>query len=341
MTVALGEYLDAVPDLVAERIAGARQALIVSHENPDADTLGAALGVARIIEFHGGRATTVCTDPVPPLYDFLPGIGAERTDVSPAIAWDLLVLVDCGTFDRVGELGRRHAALFERLPMVIIDHHLSNAGSSTPAGDWIDARSAATCEMVVLLAARLGVPLDIAGGALAAPLMAGIVMDTSTFAHSNVTPRTLQVAAALVEVGAPLAEISRRLYRTKPDAQLRLFGRVLERLETSPDRRVVWSSLLDADLVATGTSPANSEGIIDLLSQADTAEVTIIFKEAPDETRISVRTRPDGVDATVLTAAFGGGGHARAAGATIRQPLDTARTAVLAEARRLAAAVSR
>jgi phosphoesterase RecJ-like protein len=341
VTVALGEYLDAVPDLVAERIAGARQALIVSHENPDADTLGAALGVARIIEYHGGRATTVCTDPVPPLYDFLPGIEAERTELDPATTYDLLVVVDCGTFDRVGEIGRRHAELFERMPRVIIDHHLSNSGSSTPAADWVDAGSAATCEMVVLLAARLGVPLDVADGGMAAALMAGIIMDTSTFAHSNVTPRTLQVAAALVEAGAPLADISRRLYRTKPDGQLRLFGRVLGRLQVADGGRVVWSSLLDSDLAATGTSPADSEGIIDLVAQAEDAEVAIIFKEVAGATRISVRTRPDGVDATVLTGAFGGGGHARAAGATIQQPLDAARTAVLAEARRLAAAVAR
>ncbi len=192
-----------------------------------------------------------------------------------------------------------------------------------------------------LLAARLGVPLDAADGALAAALMAGIVMDTSTFAHPNVTPRTLQVAAALVAAGAPLAEISRRLYRTKPDRQLRLFGRVLERLEDADSGRVVWSTLLEADLTATSTLPADSEGIIDLLAQAEAAEVAIVFKEAGPETRISVRTRPGGVDATVLTGAFGGGGHARAAGATVALDLESARVAVVAEARRLAAAVTR
>ena len=77
--------------------------------------------------------------------------------------------------------------------------------------------------------------------------MAGIVMDTATFAHPNATPRTLIVSAALVEAGAPLSDISRRLYRTKPDAQLRLFGRVLDRLETADDGRIVWSSLTEAD----------------------------------------------------------------------------------------------
>jgi phosphoesterase RecJ-like protein len=171
--------------------------------------------------------------------------------------------------------------------------------------------------------------------------MAGIVMDTATFAHPNATPRTLAVSAALVEAGAPLSDISRRLYRSKPSAQLRLFGRVLDRLDAAASGRVIHSTLLDADLAATGALPAQSEGIIDLLAQADEAEVAILFKEAGPSTRISVRTKPGGVDATVLTGRFGGGGHARAAGATVELPVDQARPAVLAEASRLAAEVAR
>jgi phosphoesterase RecJ-like protein len=195
--------------------------------------------------------------------------------------------------------------------------------------------------MLALVALRLGLGLDHGAGALAAPLMAGIVMDTATFAHPNATPRTLAVSAALVEAGAPLSDISRRLYRTKPDRQLRLFGRVLERLKTDDEGRIVWSTLLDEDLAATGTEPPHSEGIIDLLAQSDTAEVAILFKQAGAATRLSVRTKPGGVDATVLTGRFGGGGHARAAGATIELPPDQAREAVLAEAARLARNVTR
>jgi phosphoesterase RecJ-like protein len=195
--------------------------------------------------------------------------------------------------------------------------------------------------MVTLLASRLGVPLDADGGALATDLMAGIVMDTATFAHPNSTPRTLMVSAALLEAGAPLSDISRRLYRSKPDAQLRLFGRVLDRLETFDGGLVVASTLLDADLSATGTRPPHAEGIIDLLAQAEEAEVAILFKEAGEATRISVRTKPGGVDATALTGVFGGGGHARAAGATVPLSLERAREAVLAEARKAAAAVAR
>jgi phosphoesterase RecJ-like protein len=336
----LDTLAEAVPATLVERLGAARCVLVVSHENPDADTLGAALALKTIVTELGGRATSVCTDPPPPVYDFIPGIDTVLTDPEPSASYDLVVLVDCATTDRVGAVRERHPEVFRDLPLATIDHHVTNDAMGD--ADWIDPRAAATCEMVTLLATRMGVPLDAADGGLATALMAGIVMDTATFAHPNATPRTLEVAAALVDAGAPLADISRRLYRTKPEAQLRLFGRVLDRLQTSPDGRVIWSSLLQADHEATGTQPAHAEGIIDLLAQAEEAEVAIVLKEAgPSSTRLSVRTKPGGVDATVLTGRFGGGGHARAAGATVDKPLDEATAVVVAEARRLADEVRR
>ena len=338
MTVDLSPYLDTVPDIVVDRIRGARRVLAVAHENPDADTLGATLGVVRLVERFGGAADAVCTDPVPGLYTFIEGVDRFRTDPDPTADYDLLVLSDCASAERVGAVGDRHRDLFDRLPRVVIDHHASNDAAGD--ADWIEPTAAATCEMVALLAVCLGVELA-SDPALASALMAGIVMDTATFAHPNATPRTLIVSAALVEAGAPLSDISRRLYRSKPAEQLRLFGRVLDRLEVYDGGRVVASTLLDADLAATETQPAHSEGIIDLLAQAEDAEVAILFKEAGDTTRISVRTKPGGVDATILTGLFGGGGHARAAGATVMVPVEAARDRVLVEARKAAAGVTR
>ena len=329
----------AVPGALIDRLRGARHVLVGTHEHPDADTLGSGVAIAAIVEAIGGRATVVCSDTVPALYDFLPGMDRVRADPDPDEAYDLLVLCDCGSPDRVGPIAGRHPALFGSLPRIVIDHHASNAGAPS---DWIDPNAAATCELVALLAVRLGIALDADDGLLANVLMAGIVMDTSTFAHPNATPRTLAVAAALVEAGAPLSDISRRLYRTKPDGQLRLFGRVLDRIETTPDRRIIWSTLTLADLAAVDADPAHSEGIIELLAQSNTADVAMLLKEQPDgTTRLSVRTKPGGVDATVLTGRFGGGGHARAAGATIAAPVDVAVERALAEARPLVDAVRR
>ena len=84
MTVDLTPYLAAVPDAVVDRLRGARRVLVVSHENPDADTLGAALGVVQLVEALGGTADPVCSDPAPALYAFMPGVERVRTDPDPA-----------------------------------------------------------------------------------------------------------------------------------------------------------------------------------------------------------------------------------------------------------------
>jgi len=339
MPIDLRPLAAVVPDAVVERLRDARRVLAIGHENPDADALGAALAIGMLTEALGGRATVAAADAVPDLYHFLEGSDAVRTDPEPDVVYDLVVLCDCGDLSRVGAIRDRNAALFAATPLLTIDHHASNDGSGGLA--WIDPGAAATCEMVALLAARLGVSLAASEGRLAAALTAGIVMDTATFAHPNATSRTLQVAAALVEAGAPLSEISRRLYRTKPDAQLALFGRVLARLESHADGLVIASTLELADLAATGARSEHSEGIIDLLAQSETAEVALLLKEKEDATRLSVRTLPGGVDATVLCGIWGGGGHARAAGASLDLPLAEAMAVVMPEAIRFARAVER
>ncbi|CAN5184525.1 bifunctional oligoribonuclease/PAP phosphatase NrnA [soil metagenome] len=327
------EDLASVPSEVVTRISAARRVLTVCHENPESDALGSALAVALAVEEMGARATPVCSDSVPPMYGFMPRIDRFRQDPEPEIDYDLIVVGDCGDLARIGPVLQRHASLFERVPIVNIDHHVSNTGFG--AVDWIDARAAATCEMATLLMPRLGVPLDAADGAIAASLIAGVVIDTANFQHPNTTPRTLRVAAELLAAGAPLYDTARLLYRTKPNRQLVLFGTVLARMESAHDGRLVWTALEDADLERAGARPSDGEGISDLLSQSASADIAILFKEAGDQTRISVRTKEGGVDATVLTGRFGGGGHARAAGATVPLPLTEARAPVLEEARRL------
>ena len=328
----LSEYAAAVPQEVIDRLRAARRVLTICHENPEADALGSALAIALLVEANGGVATPVCADPMPAMYKFLPGMDRFRREPAADIDYDLLVVGDCGELERIGPVLESHRALFDRVPILDIDHHISNPHFG--AVDWVDAHSSATCEMVTLLAWRMGVPLTAGDGMLAAALAAGVVMDTGIFQHTNTTPRTLVVAAALREAGAPISDIARRLYRLKANSQLVLFGRVLSRLESDCDGRLVWSTLELADLAAAGAGSEESEGLVDMLAQARDAQAAILFKEAAGETRISVRTR-EGVDATVLTGTFGGGGHARAAGATVYLPLAEARRAVLARAAEL------
>jgi bifunctional oligoribonuclease and PAP phosphatase NrnA len=322
-----------VPAEVVARIRAARDVLTVCHENPEADALGSALSVALAVEELGGRATPVCADEVPPMYDFMPRIDRFRRDPEAGHAYDLIVVGDCGDLARVGSVLERNAELFGRVPIVNIDHHISNPGFG--AVDWVDATAAATCEMDTLLMPALGVALDAADGAIAASLMAGVVIDTANFQHPNVTPRTLRVAAELVAAGAPLSKTAKLLYRTKPNAQLKLFGAVLGRLELEREGQLVWSAVYEGDFDATGATVADAEGLSDILSQSATAQLMVLFRENGQKTKISIRTPDGGADATVLAGAFGGGGHARAAGATLDLPIEQAIHSVLIAARRM------
>jgi phosphoesterase RecJ-like protein len=323
----------AVPADVVARIRAARTVLTVCHENPEADALGSALAVALAVGELGGRATPVCADPVPAMYDFMPHIDRFRQDPDTSLDYDLIVVGDCGDLERIGPVLGRNADLFGRVPIVNIDHHVSNVGFG--AVDWIDATAAATCEMDTLLMPALGLPLTAADGAIAANLIAGVVIDTANFQHPNVTSRTLRVAAELVAAGAPLAMTARLLYRTKPNRQLQLFGRALGRMEHDLGGQLVWTVIADDDFAATGTSAQDAEGLSDLLSQSAEGALVILFRQNGQKTKISVRTRDGGLDATLLTGTFGGGGHSRAAGATLDLPVPEAVPAVLAEARRM------
>jgi phosphoesterase RecJ-like protein len=307
--------------------------MTVCHRDPEADALGSALSVALALEARGARVNAVCADPVPAMYDFMPRTERFRQAPEPDLEPDLIVVCDCGDLQRIGPVLQDHAELFARVPIVDIDHHVSNTGFGTV--DWVDPTAAATCEQVALLLPHLGLPFDALDGDIAANLTAGLVIDTATFAHPNTTPRTLRVASELVAAGAELPLIARRIYRTKPNAQLRLFGAVLARLDEADGGRLVWSVMTDEDITTAGASVQMSEGLIDLLAHSESADVVVLFKDQGQRTRISVRTRDGGVDATELTGAFGGGGHARAAGATIEQPLREAQPAVLALATRL------
>jgi phosphoesterase RecJ-like protein len=312
---------------VAEVLRGAHRISTFCHENPDGDTLGAAIAIAMVAERLGKQAEVVCVDPPPPFLAFIPGI--DRVRRTPGLEPDVAVVVDAGELSRIGTVVTEQAEWFSRARLVNIDHHVSNPGYGEAV--WVDPEAAATCELVTLLLPELGVPLD---APLATVLMAGIVQDTHTFAHPNATARTLRVAAELVEAGAPLAAINRAVYADKPYSTLALWGLMLAGIGQRADGRIVHAAMTAAMLATTGEQPTASEGFVDLLGSTRNADVTILFKEVgPTETRVSVRTSAR-ADAVAITSAFGGGGHARAAGCTVASPLEAARELVLAEAER-------
>jgi phosphoesterase RecJ-like protein len=312
---------------VVEALRRADRVTTICHENPDGDTLGAAIAIAIAAERLGKQAEVVSGDPPPPFLAVLPRI--EQVRRAPSLEPDLAVVVDAGDLSRTGSVAAQHADWLDRATIANIDHHVSNPRFG--AVNWIDPEAAATCEMVALMLPELGVEID---AELATALMTGIVQDTHTFAHPNATPRTLRVAASLVEAGAPLSRLNRAVYADKPFSTLALWGRMLASIGERRDGRIVHAAMTAVMLAETGEQPNAAEGFVDLLGSTKAADITVLFKEAePGSTRVSVRTT-ERADAVAITSAFGGGGHARAAGCTVVAAIDDARERVLAECER-------
>ena len=325
----------AVPANVLQALRDAKRLWIVPHERPDADALGAALGLKAILGQFGAEVAVVSSDAPPAVYDVIPTIAEVVLD-APSWQPDAIVLVDCADPKRAGRIGELIIDLPVSTPRILIDHHVSNETTWPLA--WVDSRAAATCEMVSLIALALEADLSAGQGKIATTLAAGVIMDTATFQHGNTTARTLEVGGLLLAAGAPISEISRKIYRSKPLAQVQLHARVLASLSTSDNGRTVYATMTLSDLNEVGATLEMSEGIVDSLAHVSEADVAIFFKEdGPDAARISVRTKGEGPDATAIVGSFGGGGHARAAGATIERPLAEAVTLVLARVTELRA----
>jgi phosphoesterase RecJ-like protein len=313
------------PTQVADAFRAASRITAICHENPDADTLGAAIAVAIIAERLGKASEVVSVDRPAPAFDFLPRI--ERVTRRPQLEPDLAVICDAASMERAGRIVVDEAAWFEHARLANIDHHVSN----TSFGDvqLVDATASATCEVVLRLADELGVRLD---PDLATALLTGIVRDTQGFGDPSTSPDTLRAVARLAEAGAPLASIQRHVLGDIPFATMSLWGRMLEAVGQRQDGRIVYTQLTQSMLDETGTQQHDADGIVELIATAKGAQVTLLLRElGPTTTRISIRTT-DAVDATAIAGAFGGGGHARRAGCTVRAPLEAAVTSVLAAA---------
>src|SRR5687768_7456273 len=196
-------------ELAVELILNAQRVLICSHRKPDGDAIGSLTGLGFALESVGKRVTLACADPAPNTLALIPGADKIVQDLRPLYAadaplpWDLCVVVDASSLDRLGTLYEDNRQLFARLPLVNIDHHVTN--DRFGAANVIDARAASATEVLTLLLARLGVQPDVA---TASCLLSGLITDSLSFQTESTTGRTLRIAAELVDAGAPSGAIA-------------------------------------------------------------------------------------------------------------------------------------
>ena len=307
---------------VAEAFRAARRITAICHENPDADTIGAAVAVRLMGERLGAETEIVSVDRPAPMFDYLPGIDGVRR--SPELEPDLAVVCDAATLERVGRIAVEEADWLHRARVLNVDHHVS----SDYFGDLnlVDPRAAATCQVLARLVREIGLELD---ADLATALLTGIVRDSQGFADPSTSSETLRLTAALVDAGASLPRIHRTVLAEMPYPMLALWGRILGTIGESSGGRVIHATLTQAMLDDTGTQQHDADGVVEFMTRGKGAEVVILVRDLGDGTsRVSVRTTGD-VDATRIAGEFDGGGHVRRAGCTIQSDTVTALGQVL------------
>ena len=300
-------------EAAAEKLLAAQKLLITAHVNPDGDAIGSALALAAFLRGRGKEATVMIDDRLPKNLSFLPGydkiVRPEEGRKSDA---ELLVILDT-SLDRIGEVEKAAAGM----PVLNLDHHISNDGKA----DFLyNDNRAATAEIVFEIVDRFGGEFT---PEIAIPLYTGLATDTGFFKFSNTRPETLRAAARLLEAGVRPEKVSEAL-EEKPEALVRGQAAALQTMELSYGGRVA-GLYLDKELA---TSLESTEGFIDFVRVIEGVDIAVLVK-CMDENFCRVSVRSKGIDVSKVAMKFGGGGHIRAAGFSVKKPLEEAKKDVL------------
>jgi bifunctional oligoribonuclease and PAP phosphatase NrnA len=302
--------------------------LVTTHTRPDGDALGSQLAVAEALESLGKKAVRVIPSRLPPRYEFLDPnrhIMAYGGPTDYLRQCDAILVVDTGTWNQlagVADFIRGSSA-----EKFVIDHHQTQ--DELGGGRFVDTNSESCGRLTWEAICALGVVVT---PTMANYLFMAVATDTGWFRHTNTSAATMTLAAELISCGAKPTELYEWIYETNTKPRLALRGRSLSRLATSDNDRVAWSEIYAKDYADTGAIPLDTEDLINDPRSLAGNIIALLFIEQPDgQIKISFRSK-EPVDVAKLAEQFGGGGHKRAAGATLPGPLPAARDKVLAAA---------
>jgi phosphoesterase RecJ-like protein len=326
---------------IVQTLLKSKRVLITTHVRPDGDALGSTAALWLALKARGIAAKVLLLSHLPSKYAFAftePGI--DYLDVEKGFpadfsldAYDTVCVVDTGTWSQLP--GLRERVLAFAGPKLVIDHHLTQEDWATHK--WVDTTAAAAGEIVEELVELLGVSID---HRIANALFLAIVSDTGWFQFSNTSPATLRRAARLIEVGVDTDHLYQLLYQNERAERVALQTRAMGSLELLAGGKVAVMQIRRTDFAETNAAVPDTENLINGPLQIRTVAMSILLVEPPEGGPIRVSFRSKGqVDVAAFAQQFGGGGHARASGAKVEGPLQTAHDRIVSEAvKRFAAA---
>lgn len=293
------------------------QVLILTHKRPDGDTIGCAAALCLGLRQLGKTAWVLPNEDAHGLFDpYFQGVLAPA-DFQPQVA----VSVDVASQGMLPE----SAAPWKDNILLCIDHHGSNEGYAQHT--LVDPAAAACGEMITKVLTQLGVTIT---APIALLLYMAIATDTGCFVYSNTTPETHRIAADLMETGFDAQWVNKRHFRVKSLTRMQIESRLVRDMDLEQDGSLVFAYVtLDMirELQATEEDLEDISSFIGLLEGVDNAVTVRQLK--PEECKISLRTDGKSLNASLVCARFGGGGHPAAAGCTIHGTPAQAKAAML------------
>lgn len=283
---------------------------ITGHIHPDGDCIGSCLGTFNYIyDNFPEKKVDVYLESLPEEFHFLRGYDVVKCEIpEEKPVYDLMIVLDCGDETRFEPF----QSLFEHAKDTFcVDHHISNEGLGNHY--VIDAGASATCEILYELMEYEKISL-----ACAECLYTGIVHDTGVFKHSNTTKKTMYIAGDLVDKGISTSHIIDDTFYRKTYLQNMVMGYALMESTLVMDDKVIYSILTKKWMDLYGVTKDDLNGIIDQLRVTEGVEVAIFIYEMESmKFKVSMRSN-DIVDVSKIASYFGGGGHIRAAGCSMK-----------------------
>lgn len=312
---------------VIEALKKNKKFLISAHVNLEGDSIGSQLAMQELLEAMGKEALILDDDSVPEHYRFLPKAGEISNDLGTKFEFDAAIVLDCPTLKRTGRVADIIKA--GNKPVVNIDHHISNESFGNV--NWVDSNASSAGEMVFKLFKEMDVALTKES---ALCLYIAILTDTGSFNYDNTSRITHEIAGELLGYGLEPAAVSETVYERRSLSDIKLLGLVLATTTINKSGDIAYLEITKDMLRNTGADIAKSEGIINYPRSIDKVKIAILFKDdLKNQGMINVSFRSKGdVDVNKIASAFGGGGHAKAAGCCVKGSLAEAKRLVLAKA---------
>ena len=290
------------------------------HASIDGDALGSTLALLTVLKKAGVKARFLYDETIPDKYRFLENLHLiESYDVNEIDQYvtrqSLALCLDCSEPSRTGQ----RQQLLEKAPEIaVIDHHVSEGEAGYLR--LIDPLSAATGELIYDVAAAME---KLTGKKLietpeATCLMMALIADTGRFTFSNTTRRTFSIAAELMAHPVPVRDIVYQLFDLTSPSRIRISGHDYHDAAYFKQGKIVVATVSRDVMAACEADDSDLDGLPGQLRNIEGVEISFLLRELHDDS-IRVNIRSSSVfDAAAFAKKMGGGGHARAAGATLK-----------------------